>query len=276
MSDIDTAEVAPDAVEIDEGEALVLALDGYEGPLHLLLELARDQKVDLAKISVSALADQYLDFIAQAHRQRVDLTADYLVMAAWLTFIKSRLLLPKPERAKDELDADELAALLKRRLEHLEQARAVAQRLWDMPQLDRDVFLRGLKENVAILRTPKWEANLHDLLGSYARQRLKEFRSTHRVHVRPAYPIEEARRRLETLLESQLEEWRPLQALTPPRATGDNAPPGSSYVASLLGAALELIRDGRLDMRQAEPFAPLYLKAKDLKAKAHDAREASS
>src|SRR5262249_29785407 len=157
---------------------LVLALDGYEGPLHLLLELARNQKVDLAKISVSALADQYLDFIAQAQVQRVDLAADYLVMAAWLTFIKSRLLLPKPERAKDELDPDDLAALLKRRLEHLEQARAVAQRLWAMPQLDRYVFLRGLTENVAVIRTPKWEANLHDLLGSYARQRLKEFRST--------------------------------------------------------------------------------------------------
>jgi segregation and condensation protein A len=269
LSDIESFD-APDAVEVDEDEALVLALDGYEGPLHLLLELARNQKVDLARISVSALADQYLTFIEEARLKRVDLAADYLVMAAWLTFIKSRLLLPKPERAKDELDADELAALLKRRLEHLEQARAVAQRLWAMPQLDRDIFLRGLRENVAVIKTPKWDANLHDLLGSYARQRLKDYRRTHRVHVRPAYPIEEARRRLETLLESQLEDWRPLQALTPPRAPGDNAPPGSSYVASLLGAALELVRDGRLDVRQAEPFAPLYLKAKS------PAREASS
>ena len=261
MTDTESIE-APEAIEIDEDEALVLALDGYEGPLHLLLELARAQKVDLAKISVSALADQYLAFIADAHAKRVDLAADYLVMAAWLTYIKSRALLPKPERPHEEMDEDELAALLKRRLEHLELARAAAKRLWEMAQLDRDVFLRGQRENVALIRTPKWQADLHDLLGSYARQRLKGFRRTHRVHVRPAYPIEDARKRLEHLLEGQLAEWRTLQALTPARASGENAPPAPSYVASLLGAALELVRDGRLDVRQAAPFAPLYLKAK--------------
>jgi segregation and condensation protein A len=275
VTDADSIE-APEAVEIGEGEALVLSLDGYEGPLHLLLELARAQKVDLAKISVSALADQYLAFIADAHAKRVDLAADYLVMAAWLTYIKSRLLLPKPERTHEEMDADELAALLKRRLEHLELARAAAKRLWDMPQVDRDVFLRGQRETVALIRQPKWEADLHDLLGAYARQRLKGFRRTHRVHVRPAYPIEAARKRLEHLLEGQLAEWRPLQALAPPRAVGENAPPAPSYVASLLGAALELIRDQRLQARQTAPFAPLYLKAKSPEAEPETFTEGAS
>jgi segregation and condensation protein A len=255
-------DAAPNAGEIDENEALILDLDGYEGPLHLLLDLARQQKVDLARISVSALADQYLAFVADARAQRIDLAADYLVMAAWLTYIKSRLLLPKPAQTKEELGADELAALLRRRLEHLEQARAVAARLWAMPQIDRDVFLRGLRETVAVIRAPVWEADLHDLLKTYASQRLKSHRQTHKVRPRTAYPIEDARRRLVSLLESQLAAWAPLQALAPSASVGEDAPTRPSYIASLLGAALELVRDGHLDFRQAEPFAPLYLRAR--------------
>jgi segregation and condensation protein A len=255
-------DAAPEAGDFDEAEALILDLDGYEGPLHLLLELARHQKVDLAKISVSALADQFLAFVAEARAQRMDLAADYLVMAAWLTYIKSRLLLPRPIQTKEELGAEELAALLRRRLAHLEQARAVAARLWAMPQLDRDVFLRGMRETVAVIREPLWEASLHDLLKTYASQRLKTHRATHRIRPRTAYPIEDARRRLVSLLESQLAAWAPLQALAPPASAGEDAPTGPSYIASLLGAALELVRDGRLDVRQAEPFAPLYLRAR--------------
>jgi segregation and condensation protein A len=259
MSEADLA--APEAQEIDADEALMLHLDAFEGPLHMLLELARDQKVDLAKISVSALADQYLTFIDHARAQQIDLAADYLVMAAWLTYLKSRMLLPKPEKHKDELTGDELAALLKKRLEHLEQARSLASRLWDMPQLERDVFLRGERENVVLLREPVWKADLMEMVGLYARQRITSFRRTHHVKLRPAYPLEDARRRLETLLEGQLTEWRTIQTLTPPMRKGEDAPPPPSYIASLLGAALELVRDGRLEIRKAEPFAPVYLKA---------------
>ena len=258
--DFDVA--APEAREIDEDEALVLDLGAYEGPLHVLLELAQAQKVDLAKISVSALADQYLDFIARVRAQRMDLAADYLVMAAWLTYLKSRLLLPKPEKHKDELSGDELAALLKKRLEHLEQARAAAARLWDMPQLDRDVFMKGRKENIALVREPVWQAEILDLMKAYTARRIKSQRVLHAVKLRPAYPIEDARKRLENMLIQQLDEWRPIQTLTPPMRGGEDAPPQASYVASLLGAALELVRDGRLDMRQSEAFAPLFLKAR--------------
>jgi segregation and condensation protein A len=182
-------------------------------------------------------------------------------MAAWLTYMKSRLLLPNPEKEKEELSGDELAALLRKRLEHLDQARAVAKRLWEMPQVDRDVFLRGQRENVVLLREPVWQADIYDMLREYAGHRLINFRRTHTVKVRPVYALEDARHRLETLLEGQLEEWRAITALTPPMRTGEDAPSSPSYVASMLGAALELVRDKRLSMRQAEPFAPLYLKA---------------
>jgi len=253
---------APEAREIEEGDALVLDLGAFEGPLHVLLELARAQKVDLARLSISALADQYLAFIANARAREMDLAADYLVMAAWLAYLKSRLLLPKPQSQKEEPAPEELAAQLRRRLENLQVARAVAARLWEMPQIDRDVFLRGQKQAIALVREPVWEASLHDLLKAYAARRLKAHRSTHAVKPRPAYPIEEARKRLEIMLERQLDEWRPLQSLTPRARGGEHAPPPSSYVASLLSAALELVRDGRLDIRQSAAFEPLLLKAR--------------
>jgi segregation and condensation protein A len=247
----------------EEGEAsLLLDLDGFEGPLHLLLDLARAQKVDLAKISVAALADQYLVFINEARAKRIDLAADYLVMAAWLTYLKSRLLLPKPEKTDDEPDAATLEAHLRRRLEHLAQARAAAERLWTMPQLNRDVFLFGQPKPIAITRTPVWQASLYDLLSAYGAHWTRVLaHKAHDVRPRAAYPIEAARKRLETLLEHQLDEWRSIDRLAPPAEHGDNAPSPASYIASLLGAALELARDGKLDMRQGEPFSPLYLKA---------------
>jgi segregation and condensation protein A len=247
----------------EEGDrALLLDLDGFEGPLHLLLDLARTQKVDLAKISVADLADQYLTFINEARAQRIDLAADYLVMAAWLTFLKSRLLLPKPEKADDEPDAETLEAHLRKRLEHLAQARAAAERLWAMPQLNRDVFLFGKPKPVAITRAPVWQASLYDLLGAYGAHWTRVLaHKAHDVRPRAAYPIEAARKRLETLLERQLDEWRTIERLAPPADHGENAPSPASYIASLLGAALELARDGKLEMRQAEAFSPLYLKA---------------
>ncbi|HWA23324.1 MAG TPA: ScpA family protein [Caulobacterales bacterium] len=257
------AEADPAFETPEEGAgALLLDLDGFEGPLHLLLDLARTQKVDLAKISVAALADQYLSFINQALSQRIDLAADYLVMAAWLTFLKSRLLLPKAQEEAEEPDATTLEAHLRRRLEHLARARAAAERLWAMPQLNRDVFLFGRPQPVAITRAPVWQASLYDLLSAYGAHWTRVLaHKAHDVRPRAAYPIEAARKRLETLLERQMDEWSTIEKLAPPAEHGENAPPPASYIASLLGAALELARDGKLEMRQAEPFSALYLKA---------------
>ena len=257
------AEIAFDAP--DEA-GLVVDLDGFEGPLHLLLELARAQKVDMAKISVAALADQYLEFIIEARAKRIDLAADYLVMAAWLALLKSRLLLPKPEKHEDEPDAAEMEAHLRKRLAQLQRARAAAERLWAMPQLGRETFLFGAPQAVAITRAPVWRDNIYDLLSAYGSHWTRKLaHSAHVARPRQAYPIEAARKRLEHLLERQMQEWRAIGDLTPPAADGaeegDQTPPKASYVASLLGAALELARDGKLQMRQGEPFSPLYLKA---------------
>src|SRR5215510_1124149 len=157
--------------EVTDGEAaLVVDVEGYEGPLDLLLALARQQKVDLAKISILALADQYLTFIEAARKLRLELAADYLVMAAWLAFLKSRLLLPEPATA-DGPSAEDLANALAARLRRLEAIREAATRLMNGPQLGRDVFARGNPEQIAEIKHPQWTATLYDLLSAYAAQR---------------------------------------------------------------------------------------------------------
>lgn len=249
------------AQEADADEALVLALDGFEGPLHLLLELARAKKVDITRISVAALADQYLAFVARAQEGRIDLAADYLVMAAWLAYLKSRLLLPKPQFDDDEPDPEALEAALRMKLQRLAAARAAVEKLWKLPQLNRDVFLFGQPKRIDVVKTPAWQGDLHALLQSYCVQRAKHFRRTHKLAPRRAYPLAEARKRLERLL-SEMEDWKPLDRLTPTPAAGPGAPPRESYLASLFGAALELAREGQMEMRQAEAFAPLFLRAK--------------
>src|SRR5467141_4023144 len=150
--------------------ALVVDVEGFEGPLDLLLMLARQQKVDLAKISILALADQYLSFIEAARKLRLELAADYLVMAAWLAYLKSRLLLPDTH-APEGPSAEEMAIALALRLKRLEAIRDVAERLFGRAQLDRDVFRRGQPEPIAHIKHPEWSATLYDLLSAYARQR---------------------------------------------------------------------------------------------------------
>lgn len=242
-------------------DVLLLDLQGYEGPLHVLLELARAQKVDLAKIALAPLVDQYLAFIERA-RGRVDLAADYLVMASWLTLLKSRLLLPKPERPTDEPDPELIAVQLQLRLQRLAEARAQAARLGALMQLDRDVFLNGAPQPVAITTQVAWTATLHDLLKAYGEGRSRATRSEHRIAPRRVYTIESARKRLNELL-AELSDWRPLGGLQPQRDSGPEAPSPQSYVASLFSAALDLVRDQKLEARQAGQFAPLYLRRKD-------------
>jgi len=250
------------AEEAEGAEALMLALDGFEGPLYLLLDLARAKKVDLAELSVAEIADQYLAFIAEARARNIEIAGDYLVMAAWLTLLKSRLLIPKPQQEEDAPDPDQLAAAFKLKLMHIERARAAAKKLDEMAQLDRDVFLNGQPEPVKLTKSTMWRADLHELLAAYCAERSKSVRKrAYKTFVRRAFPLETARRRLEQAL-VQLTEWSTINSVSPKAEAGPEAPPQESYLASTFGAALELTREGKLDLRQTEAFAPLFVRAR--------------
>ena len=244
----------------ETGEALVVALDGFEGPLHLLLALARGQKVDLLQISIARLAEQYLAFVETQRRLNFGLAAEYLVMAAWLAYLKSRLLLPKPERAKDEEPEPEaLADALAFRLAKLDAMRRAADALRFRPQMGRDVFGRGSAEVLSV-RAEQAEATLYDLMSAYAAARLRLSVQDYRPDARiEAYPPDAARERLRSLL-PELADWTPL-AVVAPSSTGAG-PTRASYLASTLSAGLEMTRDGALELRQDEAFAELYLRAR--------------
>ena len=249
----DTFESTPIADE----DALIIEVDGFEGPLDLLLALARNQKVDIAKISVLQLADQYLAFMDSARRKRLELAADYLVMAAWLTYLKSRLVLPQaagPESA----GAEEMAAQLRWRLARLQMMREAAVRLLARDRLGRDVFPRGTPEPIVVVRTRKHSDTLYDLLTAYSQQRVRTL--GHRVYEMarsPVYLIEEARGRIERML-GRIPSWSALTRFLPPDwGTGLRR---RSALASTFSAALELARDGRLEIRQMSPFGEIFLK----------------
>ncbi len=250
------------AEEAGEGEALRVSLDAFEGPLHVLLELARTRKIDIAHVSVGEIADQYLAFIAEARAANMEIAGDYLVMAAWLTLLKSRLLIPKPQIPADEPDPQTLEAALRQKLMNLQAARAAAKRLEVMPQLGRDVFLNGQPQATVLTNTVAWRADLYELLNAYCADRSRQVRKrAYRTTVRRAYPLETARKKLEAALAS-LTDWRPIQAIAPEAEGGADAPPPESYLASTFGAALELTREGKAEMRQAEAFAPLFVRAR--------------
>jgi segregation and condensation protein A len=238
--------------------SLMVDVEGFEGPLDLLLTLARQQKVDLAKISILALADQYLAFIEEARKMRLELAADYLVMAAWLAYLKSRLLLPEQHPAEG-LSAEEMANALALRLRRLETIRKFAEQLINRPQLGRDVFQRGQPEPIAEIKHPQWSATLYDLLSAYASRRQIRSRSVVRVPKRTVWSLAEAREALERLV-GQSMDWSPLDQylvayLTDPATT-------ATVLASSFAAALEMIREGRLEAHQQGAFSPLYLRKK--------------
>jgi segregation and condensation protein A len=264
--DLDFAAAATAA---EDGEALIVDIDGYEGPLHVLLALARSQKVDLLKLSVLKLAEQYLAFVQQARRAHFALAADYLVMAAWLAYLKSRLLLPKLEQPKgDEAPAEEIAARLAFRLAKLDAMRAAAEGLRARPQLGRDVFGRGDPEAIRIVPSGRLEGDLYGLMSAYIAQRSREASRTYTPATPKAYPLEEARERLRRLL-PELERWTPLAGVAPfgsPRSDADGQGPSrASYVASTLSAGLELVKEGALEARQLEAFADIYLRTRKVK-----------
>jgi segregation and condensation protein A len=238
-------------------EALVVDVDGFEGPLDLLLALARTQRVDLRRISILKLAEQYLGFVEAAKRLRVELAADYLVMAAWLAFLKSRLLLP-PDPTGEEPSGDELAAHLAFQLQRLEAMRDAAARMMARDRLGRDVFPRGEEERVAREVHVAHTASLVELMRAYARIKTRDdFRPLH-LQRREVYTLEAALERMRGLLGTsvdwtELAAWLPDDWETPERRR--------SATAASFAAALELTRTGRLQLRQEGPFRPIYLRS---------------
>jgi segregation and condensation protein A len=238
--------------------SLMVDVEGFEGPLDLLLTLARQQKVDLAKISILALADQYLAFIEEARKMRLELAADYLVMAAWLAYLKSRLLLPEQHPAEG-LSAEEMANALALRLRRLEAIRKFAEQLMNRPQLGRDVFERGQPEPIAEIKHPQWSATLYDLLSAYASRRQIQSRSVVRVPKRTVWSLAEAREALERLI-GQTMDWSPLDQYLVAYLVEPSM--RATVLASSFAAALEMIREGRLEAHQQGAFSPLYLRKK--------------
>ncbi len=240
-------------------DQLVLDLDGFEGPIDLLLALARDQKVDLAKISILELADQYLAFVAAARRIRLELAADYLVMAAWLAYLKSRLLVPEPETAAGD-DPAEMAQALAFQLQRLEAMRAAAARLLARPQLERDVFGRGMPELPPSLERAVWAASLHDVLSAYGALSRRRGGDAYVPPSWQLWSVEQALARLRDLL-GDLPAWGTLASFLPPGLAGGLL--GRSIVASTLVASLELAKEGRLEIRQEAPFQPVWVRRRD-------------
>ena len=238
--------------------SLMVDVEGFEGPLDLLLTLARQQKVDLAKISILALADQYLAFIEAARKLRLELAADYLVMAAWLAYLKSRLLLPEQHPAEG-MSAEDMANALAQRLRRLEAIRQFADKLIARPQLGRDIFQRGQPEPIAEIKHPQWSATLYDLLSAYAARRQIQSRSVVRVPKRTVWSLAEAREALERVV-GQSMDWSPLDQylvayLAEPAMV-------ATVLASSFAAALELIREGQMEAHQQGAFSPLYVRKK--------------
>lgn len=240
-----------------EGEPMLLVdVDGFEGPLDLLLELARRQKVDLHRISILALAEQYLVFVEAARRLRLELAADYLVMAAWLAYLKSRLLLPDTN-APEGQSAEDMATALALRLKRLEAIRAVAERLFDRAQLDRDIFQRGQPEPIAHIKRPEWSATLYDLLSAYAQQRQKSALAHVRLAKRAVWSLADAREALERLI-GQSSDWARLDEFLISFVVEPSLAP--TVFASSFASTLELVREGVMEVHQQAAFAPLYVR----------------
>ncbi len=246
-------ELAPAAPERDD--ALQLSLESWEGPLDLLLTLARSQKVDLKQISILALVEQYLTFIAEARELKLEVAADYLVMAAWLAYLKSALLLPKDPL--EDPSPDELALRLQLRLQRLAAMREAAARLLARDRVGRDVFLRAKPEGLRDVKLRRWDASLYDLLSAYGQVKLRAEPVVHMVSRRPVITLDAALHHLQRMIGIKLD-WAELADLLPADYDG---PLRRSAIASSFVAALELARQGRIDLKQAGAFEPLYLKA---------------
>ncbi|MEZ0497854.1 ScpA family protein [Sphingomonas sp. IW22] len=238
-----------------DAETLTISLESWEGPLDLLLGLARTQKVDLKAISILQLVEQYLAFIASARALKLEVAADYLVMAAWLAYLKSALLLPRdPEETPSP---EELALRLTLRLERLNAMREAGARLMARDRMGRDVFPRGAPEGLRTIRHTRWDANLYDLIAAYGRVSARSRPVLHVVRQRPVMTLDTALARVSAMLGETLD-WTALSHFLP---DGGEALWRRSALASSFLAALELAKQGRVELEQAGPFAPLYLRA---------------
>jgi segregation and condensation protein A len=237
--------------------ALVVDVEGFEGPLDLLLMMARTQKVDLTKISILALADQYLAFIEAARQLRLELAADYLVMAAWLAYLKSRLLLPSNDATEPGPSAEDMALALAHRLRRLEAFRNVAAQLMGRPQFDRDVFGRGAPEPIEEVKKPEWSATLYDLLTAYTVQRQHSALARVRFAKRKAWSLAEARAALERLI-GQTDDWTRIDEYLISYLVEPSM--AATVFASSFASALELVREGEAEIHQKQAFAPLFMR----------------
>jgi segregation and condensation protein A len=240
------------------GVQLVLDLDGYEGPIDLLLALARDQKVDLARISILQLADQYLAFIARQRRLQLEVAADYLVMAAWLAYLKSRLLLPDPPEDEGGPSAVELAEALAHRLRLLAAMQRAGTALMARPLLGRDVFARGAPESLAAIDQPVYELSLYELLKAYADSHRRQHGQVLTILPSAYHSLAEAMEHLARFV-GHVPDWRELAAFLP--AELRDGPLHKSALAATFAATLELAKAGRLELRQDRAFGPLYLRS---------------
>lgn len=256
----------PDDVNYRERRAaeLVLDLDGFEGPIDLLLTLAREQKVDLTKISILALAEQYLDFIQQARHLRLEIAADYLVVAAWLAYLKSRLLLPVSKDDEEEPTGEELAAALAFQLQRLEAMRDAGQKLFARPRLGLDVFPRATSEGVEVVSNPRYVDTLYDLLRAYGQLKSRGKAETLQIEAMELYSMDLALERLAQML-GGIPEWATLTSFLPDDLQGLMR---SSAVAVTFAASLELVRSGRAELRQEQNFGPIYLRRRQGRAEA--------
>jgi len=248
----------PQAFAAPDEEALLVDVEGFEGPLDLLLTLARGQRVDLRRVSILQLAERYLAFVAEARRLRIELAADYLVMAAWLAFLKSRLLLPQP-KGDDGPSGEEMAARLAFQLERLEAMRRAAARLMALDQKGRHFFARGATEDCGPARATAWTATLADLLRAYASVKTREAYEPLHMRRAPVLTLDDAFARLSALLGGAVS-WAALSAFLPADWL-DTPARRRSATASTFAATLELAKRGALSLRQDAPFAPLYLRA---------------
>lgn len=249
------ADTAPDLVlNVDVG--------GYEGPLDLLLDLARKQKVDLAQISILSLAEQYLAFIETIRERRIEVAADYLVMAAWLAYLKSRLMVPQ-QPDDEEPTGEDMAALLQFRLARLEAMREAAANLIKLPKLGEHVFARGMPEPVTITKHSLWEADLYQLLRAYSQQRERTISTDYTPYQRTTWALQEAREILQRLIGFSYD-WMPLNSYLAEYLT--NPTERRTVIASTFSASLELVRLGEVELRQSLPFAPLQIRRKPQEA----------
>lgn len=238
-----------------EPATLTIDIDGWEGPLDLLLALARSQKVDLRQLSILDLVDQYLTYVNEARELKLEVAADYLVMAAWLAYLKSALLLPRDPEV--EPSPEELALRLQLRLERLNAMREAGARLVARDRMGRDVFLRGAPEGLKVVRKSRWQAEIYDLIAAYGQISARTRPVMHIVAVRPVMTLEDAITRVSELVGERID-WSTIESFLPDEAEGLYR---RSALASSFVAALELARQGRVELRQKSAFAPLYLKA---------------